>query len=255
MTDRPLTPRQQQILQLIRDSVAANGMPPTRAEICQAFGFSSPNAAEDHLRALARKGVIELSEGIARGIRLVETANGFQLRSAAECATWVRQFFSEKPPRLSGPLLETLAVVAYRQPVTRGQIEAVRGVNCDAVIEALAARSLIAVTGRRETPGRPLEYGTTQEFLDLFTLRSLDELPPLPDTEAFAELATIDEEDLAADAEANDRGETAEDPEPGGPGIAEGSGGPDPSGSDPGEREGDPRARDEGGSDPGPDHP
>ncbi|MFO1319947.1 MAG: transcriptional repressor LexA [Burkholderiales bacterium] len=72
MTDRPLTPRQQQILQLIRDSVAANGMPPTRAEICQAFGFSSPNAAEDHLRALARKGVIELSEGIARGIRLVE---------------------------------------------------------------------------------------------------------------------------------------------------------------------------------------
>lgn len=72
MSERPLTPRQQEILQLIRDSVAATGLPPTRAEICQAFGFSSPNAAEDHLRALARKGAIELSEGIARGIRLVE---------------------------------------------------------------------------------------------------------------------------------------------------------------------------------------
>ena len=72
MTDRPLTPRQQEILQLIRDAVAATGLPPTRAEICQAFGFASPNAAEDHLRALARKGVIELSEGIARGIRLTE---------------------------------------------------------------------------------------------------------------------------------------------------------------------------------------
>ncbi|MBI1394994.1 MAG: transcriptional repressor LexA [Betaproteobacteria bacterium] len=72
MSERPLTPRQQEILQLIRDAVAATGLPPTRAEICEAFGFSSPNAAEDHLRALARKGAIELSEGIARGIRLVE---------------------------------------------------------------------------------------------------------------------------------------------------------------------------------------
>jgi repressor LexA len=71
MSDRPLTRRQQEILQLIRDTVRATGLPPTRAEICQAFGFASPNAAEDHLRALARKGVIELAEGIARGIRLV----------------------------------------------------------------------------------------------------------------------------------------------------------------------------------------
>ena len=71
MSDRPLTRRQQEILQLIRDAVRATGLPPTRAEICQAFGFASPNAAEDHLRALARKGVIELAEGIARGIRLV----------------------------------------------------------------------------------------------------------------------------------------------------------------------------------------
>jgi repressor LexA len=73
MSDRPLTRRQQEILQLIRDAVRATGLPPTRAEICQAFGFASPNAAEDHLRALARKGVIELAEGIARGIRLVGT--------------------------------------------------------------------------------------------------------------------------------------------------------------------------------------
>jgi repressor LexA len=72
MSERPLTPRQSEILQLIRDSVAATGLPPTRAEICQAFGFASPNAAEEHLRALARKGAIELTDGIARGIRLAE---------------------------------------------------------------------------------------------------------------------------------------------------------------------------------------
>lgn len=70
MSERPLTPRQSEILQLIRDRVAETGLPPTRAEICRAFGFASPNAAEDHLRALARKGVIELTDGIARGIRL-----------------------------------------------------------------------------------------------------------------------------------------------------------------------------------------
>jgi segregation and condensation protein B len=196
----------------------------------------------------------ERLEAERRGIRLVETANGYQLRSAAECSSWVKQFFAEKPPRLSGPLLETLAVIAYRQPATRGQIEAVRGVNCDAVLEALLARSLVRVVGRRESPGRPLEYGTTAEFLELFTLRSLDELPPLPDSEGFAELATLGE-DLDVEAGAADAsGETAEDLEPGRPGLAEGGGGADPTGADPGQWEGDPRAGDEGGSDPGPDH-
>jgi segregation and condensation protein B len=196
----------------------------------------------------------ERLEAERRGIRLVETANGYQLRSAAECAPWVKQFFAEKPPRLSGPLLETLAVIAYRQPVTRGQIEAVRGVNCDAVLEALLARSLVRVVGRRESPGRPLEYGTTAEFLELFTLRSLDELPPLPESEGFAELAALGE-DVDVDAGAADAsGETAEDLEPGRPGVAEGGGGSDPTGADPGQWEGDPRAGDEGGSDPGPDH-
>ena len=104
--------------------------------------------------ALDELGQTLLEEG--RGIRLAETAGGLQLRSSGECAPWVRSFFAEKPPRLSRAVLETLAIVAYRQPATRGEVEAVRGVNCDAVLGALLTRNLIHVVGRRQSPGRPV---------------------------------------------------------------------------------------------------
>jgi len=156
-----------------------------------------------------------------RGIRLAETGGGFQLRSAAECAPWVRRFFAEKPPRLSRAVLETLAIVAYRQPATRGEVEAVRGVNCDAVLGALLTRGLIQVVGRRQSPGRPVEYGTTGNFLELFSLRDLTELPELPEPAALARL--IEEADAEraeggddAEADAGDGGEGAE----GAPGSA-----------------------------------
>lgn len=177
-------------------------------------------------------------EESCRGIRLVSTAGGHQLRSAPESASWIRRFFTDKPPRLSRPLLETLAIIAYRQPATRGEIEAVRGVNCDAVLGALVTRNLVRIVGRRPSPGRPVEYGTTEDFLDLFSLRNLSELPPLPDPTALANLieAAGGGEEGAEDDVA-EGGEVTEAPEPGGHRLPEDGGGPDPVGPGPGERD------------------
>lgn len=207
-------------------------------------------------RAAVKEALDELGQALiddGRGLRLAETAGGLQLRSAAECAPWVRRFFAEKPPRLSRAVLETLAIVAYRQPATRGEVEAVRGVNCDAVLGALLTRNLIQVAGRRQSPGRPVEYGTTEAFLELFSLKDLSELPDLPEPEALARLIEEAEaqQEQAEDDDANPDGANPEDLEPGGDRVAEGGGGPDPGGEGPAEREGDLGARDEGGSEQG----
>jgi segregation and condensation protein B len=113
-----------------------------------------------------------------RGFRVVESGSGWKVVTAPEAAPWVRQLFPEnRPARLSPSALETLAIVAYRQPITRADIEAVRGVNVDGVMQTLLERGVIRITGRAEVPGRPLLYGTTEFFLEHFGLRSLDELP------------------------------------------------------------------------------
>lgn len=113
-----------------------------------------------------------------RGFRLVESVAGWKVVTTSEAAPWVRQLFPEnRPVRLSPSALETLAIVAYRQPITRADIEAVRGVNVDGVMQTLLERGVIRITGRAEVPGRPLLYGTTEFFLEHFGLRSLDELP------------------------------------------------------------------------------
>jgi segregation and condensation protein B len=214
-------------------------------------------------RAEVEQAVAELKERLEadeRGIRLVEAAGGLQLRSAERLAPWVRRFFAERPPRLSRPVLETLAIVAYRQPVTRGEVEQIRGVNCDAVLGALTTRGLIRIQGRRSSPGRPAEYGTTETFLELFTLRDLGELPPLPDPAALANLIAGSDEgegegDVGNRAAKDDAdGAAPEDLEPGGDRFAEGGGGADPERSGPGERAGGEGAGDPGGSDPGSDH-
>lgn len=110
--------------------------------------------------------------------QLVEQVNGWQLNTQPPYAVWVRQLFPEgKPSRLSPPALETLAIIAYRQPITKADIEAVRGVAVDGMIQKLLDASLIRIAGRAEVPGRPLLYETTQFFLEHFGLKSLDELP------------------------------------------------------------------------------
>jgi segregation and condensation protein B len=113
-----------------------------------------------------------------RAFQLTEKAEGWQLATDPKYAQWVRQLFpAPKPARLSAPALETLAIIAYRQPITRADVEAVRGVNIDGVLQTLMERGLVKIAGRAEIPGRPLLYETTQFFLDHFGLRNLDELP------------------------------------------------------------------------------
>jgi segregation and condensation protein B len=113
-----------------------------------------------------------------RAFQLIEKAEGWQLATDPKYAQWVRQLFpAPKPARLSAPALETLAIIAYRQPITRADVEAVRGVNIDGVLQTLMERGLVKIAGRAEIPGRPLLYETTQFFLEHFGLRDLDELP------------------------------------------------------------------------------
>jgi len=113
-----------------------------------------------------------------RAFQLTEKADGWQLVTDSAYGPWVRQLFpGPKPARLSAPALETLAIIAYRQPITRADVEVVRGVNIDEVLQTLMERGLVKISGRAEIPGRPLLYETTESFLEHFGLRDLDELP------------------------------------------------------------------------------
>lgn len=122
----------------------------------------------------------------AGGIRLVEVAKGWQLRTDPRTAPWVAALRGGRPSRLSRAALETLTVVAYRQPVTRGEVEDLRGVDAGGVMRMLVERGLVAVVGRKEEAGRPLLYGTTPHFLEVFGLRDLSELPTLRDLRELA---------------------------------------------------------------------
>ena len=130
----------------------------------------------DVVAALEQLKISYVEQG--RAFQLVEKADGWQLASDPACAQWVRHLFpAAKPARLTPPSLETLAIVAYRQPITRADIEAVRGVAVDGVLQSLMERGLVKIAGRAEVPGRPLLYETTHFFLDHFGLRNLEELP------------------------------------------------------------------------------
>ncbi len=142
---------------------------------------SSPNefarTSEAEVAAALEQLKIEYIEQ-QRAFQLVEKAEGWQFASEAAYARWVRQLFpAAKPQRLTPPALETLAIIAYRQPITRADVEAVRGVAVDSVLQSLMERGLVKIAGRAEVPGRPLLYETTQFFLEHFGLRNLDELP------------------------------------------------------------------------------
>jgi segregation and condensation protein B len=114
------------------------------------------------------------------GLLIVEIANGYQMVTNPEHAEWVKKFrSSHMSSRLSMPALETLAIIAYKQPIIRAEIEQIRGVNSDSAIRTLLEKRLIKIMGRKEVPGRPFLYGTTREFLQYFGLRDLTELPTL----------------------------------------------------------------------------
>lgn len=125
----------------------------------------------------------EWNSNASRGIGLRQVAGGWQFHTKTEYAEWLKKLSVPKPMKLSGPALETLAIVAYRQPIVRSEVEKVRGVDSGAVLKTLLDRRLLRIVGRRDEPGQPLLYGTTKEFLEVFSLKALNELPTLKDIE------------------------------------------------------------------------
>lgn len=114
-----------------------------------------------------------------RSFSIKEIAGGYQMLTDPLYSKWISELYKKGPEKLRGPALETLSIIAYRQPITRSQIEAIRGVNVDSVLQTLEERGLIRTRGRVDGPGRPILYGTTSEFLQHFGLKSLDDLPKL----------------------------------------------------------------------------
>lgn len=144
--------------------------------------------------------LVELAQRLRRrGIRVQQKGDRVQLVTMPEAAAAIERFLGlEVSPRLSPAAQETLAMIAYRQPITRTQLEAVRGVNCDGVLRTLLSRGLIEEQGRLEAVGRPILYGTTFEFLQYFGLAQLDELPALPDETAVELSARVAQVQLPA---------------------------------------------------------
>lgn len=115
------------------------------------------------------------------GIYLCQVAGGFQFRTRAEFGPWISRLRKTKPPGISRAAMETLAIVAYRQPVVKSEIDAIRGVDTGGTLKGLLEKKLVRIMGRKDVPGRPIVYGTTKKFLEVFSLRELSELPTLGD--------------------------------------------------------------------------
>jgi segregation and condensation protein B len=155
------------------------------------FVSSEPISTEDLRQALdgmdentVREAIEGLREEYVRQERsfgIAELAGGYQIVTNPEFAPWINKLFKRDETKLSNPALETLAIIAYKQPLTRGEIEGIRGVNVDGVIKTLLDKNLIKVRGRKDAPGRPITYGTTDEFLKRFGLKGLEHLPRLRD--------------------------------------------------------------------------
>jgi segregation and condensation protein B len=158
----------------------------------------------DDIERPSREAVIAALEEIrddyhGRAIELLEVAGGWRVQVRASVAPWVGRLWQEKPSRYSRALLETLALIAYRQPITRGEIEQIRGVAVSTpIIKTLSEREWVRVVGHRDVPGRPALYATTRRFLDYFGLRSLNELPPLAE---IRDASFFDEALRVADAD------------------------------------------------------
>ncbi len=183
-------------------------------------GALSPKELPDWLVALAATSAEQITQAVSelnetyeqsgRAFTLVERPKGWKLYTRVEHGDFVRQLFpGRKPERMSGPAMETLAIIAYRQPITKAAIEAVRGVACDGMIQKLLDRDLIRIGGRAELPGRPLLYETTDLFFEHFGIRSIDDLPnaselrkvklPDPETAAAAKEQSASEEQEPSD--------------------------------------------------------
>lgn len=244
--DEEATGPRQRLDSIVESLLFASGVPLTLRRLVDVL--NGPTAKEVK-QSIAR--LIRDYEGNERGIHLVAVAGGFQFRTVPENAEWVRALLRERPARLGRATLETLAIIAYKQPATRAEIEAVRGVDADSALNSLLAKRLIKISGRKETVGRPLMYSTTADFLEVFGLKDLSELPALKEIGPVAE---PEENEEADENYVGSPGPPSEDHEPGGDQLAQGGGDADPGRPGLGEREGGDGAGDEGGPEPRQDH-
>jgi segregation and condensation protein B len=167
----------EKLKQIVEAALLAAGKPLTLQRLGDLFEETEPRPGREEIKAALEDIATELKP---RGFELVEVASGYRLQVKEELAPWVSRLWEEKPQRYSRALLETLALVAYRQPITRGEIEDVRGVAVSTnIIRTLLERDWVRVVGHREVPGKPAMYATTRIFLDYFNLKSLEELPSL----------------------------------------------------------------------------
>ena len=165
-------------LQRIAEAVLLSAdSPVTMDQLIELFGDAGPSKAD--LKTALKK----LGEDLdGRAVELKEVANGWRIQVRQDYSEWVAQLWEERPPRYSRALLETLAIICYRQPVTRPEIEEIRGVGLShTIIKTLMEREWVKVIGHKEVPGRPSLLGTTKTFLDDFGLKSLEDLPSLPE--------------------------------------------------------------------------
>lgn len=173
--------------QIVEAALLAADEPLTVDQFAKLFKRGEIDSAE--IREQIRTALKTLeSEAEGRGYELKCVASGFRYQVRQELSEWVSRLWEEKPPRYSRALLETLALVAYKQPVTRGDIEQIRGVSVSQnIMRTMLERGWIRVVGQREVPGHPAMYGTTKAFLDYFNLKTLDELPPLAEIRQLIE--------------------------------------------------------------------
>jgi len=174
-----------QLKHVIEAALLAAGRPLSLDKLQSLFDVTEPPARQD-----IRAAIVELQADCAdRGLEVVEVASGFRAQIRATMAHQLDKLWEERPPRYSRALLETLSIIAYRQPVTRGEIEDIRGVVVSTnIVRTLLERNWVKVVGHRDVPGKPAMFGTTKEFLDYFGLKKLDDLPPLSELKDFDNL-------------------------------------------------------------------
>lgn len=167
----------ERLKQILEAALLAAGRPLSLNDLEAVFTDDAEAPGRDAIRAA----LAELAEDWEpRSLALQQVASGYRAQVRSEFEPWLARLWEEKPPRYSRALLETLAVIAYRQPITRPEIEEIRGVSISTqIMRTLEERAWVRIVGHRDTPGKPAMYGTTRQFLDYFNLRSLDQLPPI----------------------------------------------------------------------------
>ena len=174
------------LVQILEGALLAAGEPLSVQRMALLFE-ENERPSKDDIRA-AIKTVEERCEN--RGYELVQVASGYRFQVRQNLSTWVGRLWQERPARYSRALMETLSLIAYRQPITRGEIEEIRGVAVSTnIIKTLLEREWVRVVGHRDVPGRPAMYATTRQFLDYFNLKSLDQLPPLAEIKELDNLS------------------------------------------------------------------